>query len=110
DEALPDLPAIINSETSELGRITQPIALSVKAHALVTAASPLFNGNPDYAHFTDKRGTQLFSPDFSMEKWEQAKQACEAAIAACQDAGNRLYYYSQSGLQYDVSPEIRTEM
>ncbi|MEC3878170.1 RagB/SusD family nutrient uptake outer membrane protein [Parapedobacter sp. 10938] len=110
DEALPDLPAIINSQTSELGRITQPIALSVKAHALVTAASPLFNGNPDYAHFTDKRGTQLFNPDFSMEKWEQAKQACEAAIAACEDAGNRLYYYSQSGLQYDVSPEIRTEM
>src|SRR5690606_130369 len=110
DEALPDLPAVINSETSELGRITQPIALSVKAHVLVTAASPLFNGNPDYANFIDKRGIHLFNPDFSMEKWERAKQACEAAIEACEEAGNRLYYYNQSGVQYDVSPEIRTEM
>src|SRR5690606_19872878 len=48
DEATPYLPEVIESEASELGRITLPIALSLKAKVLVTAASPLFNGNADY--------------------------------------------------------------
>jgi len=39
----------ITNTASELGRITQPIALSLKARLLVTAASPLFNGNPDFS-------------------------------------------------------------
>lgn len=110
DEAVPDLPQYITQEASELGRITQPIALSIKAYALVLAASPLFNGNPDYANFRDKQGNLLFNPTFSMEKWEKAKAASQEAIDACELAGNRLYYYSQSGLQYNVSPEIRTQM
>jgi len=110
EEATPDLPSYITSEASELGRITQPIALSLKANALVTAASPLFNGNPDYANYTDKQGKLLFNPTFSMEKWEKAKTACREAIDACEQAGNRLYYYNQSGVQYNVSSEIRTEM
>jgi len=49
DEAAPNLPAGIQNLVTELGRITRPIALSVKAEVLATAASPLFNGNPDYA-------------------------------------------------------------
>ncbi len=110
DEAVPDLPPYIAQEASELGRITQPIALSIKAYALVLAASPLFNGNPDYANFRDTQGRLLFNPVFSMEKWEKAKEACREAIDACEQAGNRLYYYSQSGTQYNVSPEIRTQM
>src|SRR5690606_38133836 len=43
DEAAPDLPKKIVNRTFELGRITQPIAFSLKAIVLVTAASPLFN-------------------------------------------------------------------
>ena len=110
DEAVPDLPPYITQEASELGRITQPIALSLKAYALVLAASPLFNGNPDYANFRDKQGRLLFNPTFSIEKWEKAKEAAKEAIEACELAGNRLYYYSQSGTQYNVSPEIRVQM
>src|SRR5690606_34186748 len=60
DEANPDLPSLINNESTELGRITQAINLSVKAYVLATAASPLFNGNPDYATFVDKQGQNLF--------------------------------------------------
>src|SRR5690606_37946649 len=110
DEATSDLPPYITSEAAELGRITQVIALSLKAHVLVTAASPLFNGNPDYANFTDKQGNLLFNPTFSMEKWGKAKEACKAAIDAAEQAGHRLYYYSQSGLQHNVSDEIRIQM
>lgn len=110
DEASADLPPYIAQEASELGRITQPIALSIKAYTLVLAASPLFNGNTDYANFRDKQGRLLFNPTFSSEKWEKAKIAAKDAIDACEAAGNRLYYYNQSGLQYNVSDEIRTEM
>src|SRR5690606_35834650 len=92
------------------GRITQPIALAVKAYVLTTAASPLFNGNPDYTNFKDKEGKLLFNPTYSPEKWEKARDACAAAIEACELAGNKLYYYSQSGQQYNVTDSIRTQM
>ena len=61
DQAAPDLPLAIQNQTQELGRITRPIALAVKADILATAASPLFNGNPAYASFVDKDGQNLFS-------------------------------------------------
>lgn len=110
DEANPDLPSLINNESTELGRITQAINLSVKAYVLATAASPLFNGNPDYATFVDKQGQNLFPSNVDPEKWVKARDAARAAIEACEIAGNRLYYYNQSGQQYNVSQELRTQM
>ncbi len=94
NEAIPDLPPIIENESSENGRITQPIALSVKAQILVTAASPLFNGNQDMANFRDKDNTQLFNPTPSTEKWTLAAEAAKAAIDACHAAGARLNVYA----------------
>ncbi len=93
-EAIPDLPAIIENESSENGRITQPIALSVKAQVLVTAASPLFNGNQDMANFKDKDNVQLFNTTPSTEKWALAAEAAKAAIDACHAAGARLHVYA----------------
>ncbi|WP_118197002.1 RagB/SusD family nutrient uptake outer membrane protein [Albibacterium indicum] len=110
DESTADLPPKILNESTELGRITQPIALAVKAYILTTAASPLFNGNPDYANFKDKQGNLIFSTTYSAEKWERAKEACRLAIEAAETAGARLYYYSQSGQQYNVSPDMEIQM
>ena len=45
DEAIEGLPNEVTFEVNELGRITRPIAMAIKAKILVTAASPLFNGN-----------------------------------------------------------------
>jgi hypothetical protein len=104
------LPDKIASEASELGRITRPIVLSVKAYALVTAASPLFNGNPDYSSFTDNQGTKLFNSTYDPSKWDKAAAACKEAIELCEMVGNRLYYYSQSGQQYNVTDTTRTQM
>src|SRR3546814_9721294 len=56
DEAVADLPAEISDGLTGLGRITQPIALSLKAKVLVTAASPLFNGNKEYIGFAGPDG------------------------------------------------------
>lgn len=110
DDAVTDLPETILNEASELGRITKPIALAIKAQALVTAASPLFNGNPDYANFTDKRGVKLFTATYDPQKWVKAKEACKIAIDACGAVGNKLYYYSQSSRQYTIPDSLRTQM
>lgn len=98
DEATPDLPLFIESEITEIGRITQAIALSVKAKVLVTAASPLFNGNPDYVTFKDNRGTQLFNQTYDESKWEKARDACKVAIDACHEAGMELYKLNNPSL------------
>ncbi len=80
NEAIPDLPERITNEISELGRITKGIALAVKAKVLVTAASPLFNGNNDYAGFVNAEGQEFFNTNFEMAKWEKAAAATKEAI------------------------------
>ncbi len=54
NEQIPD--RINGTEAQELGRITRAIIKAVKAKVMITAASPLFNGNSDYAGFKDSRG------------------------------------------------------
>jgi len=93
DESIQDLPQQIMNPTDELGRITKLIALSVKAEMLATAASPLFNGNPDYASFKDKEGTTLFNPTYESKKWEDAANACKAAIDEANLLNKRLYNF-----------------
>jgi hypothetical protein len=91
DEAIPDLPPEVLSRYDELGRITKPIAATLKAKVLVTAASPLFNGNTDQATLKNKDGTQLFNQESKPEKWEAAMLACRDAIEICRDANISLY-------------------
>lgn len=94
DEAAPDLPLTIANQARELGRITTTIALAVKAEVLITAASPLFNGNPDYAGFKDKKGVNLFSTTYDPAKWQKASDACLAAIQNCESNGLKLYQFT----------------
>ncbi len=91
DEATPHLPVVIGDRANELGRMTQPIALSIKAKLLVMAASPLFNGNPDYARLKNKDGTPLVNTTFDLTKWDRAATATKAAIDMCDQAGIKLY-------------------
>jgi len=93
DEAIPGLPTTIQNPVKELGRITKLIALSVKAEVLVTAASPLYNGNPDYTGLWDKDGVELFPSSFDVQKWQKAADACKDAIMACESEGLRLYKF-----------------
>lgn len=97
DEASPYLPTVITDEANELGRITQPIALSVKALVRVTAASPLFNGNSDYANLTDPEYGPLINPTEDPEKWKLAMDAAKTAIDACHEAGMVLYRFEPEG-------------
>ena len=94
DEAVEDLPLTILDANNEMGRITKPIALSVKAELLVMAASPLFNGNSDFADMEDDRGVKLFGQGEDASRWEVAAEACRVAIASCEEAHNiKLYKF-----------------
>jgi hypothetical protein len=94
DEAAIDLPDRIESTITDAGRITRPIALAVKAKALVWAASPLFNGNPDYINLKDNRGIQLISPERDVAKWARAATAIKEAIDAAEAEGYGLYEFT----------------
>ena len=93
DEAAADLPAVITERSTQLGRITKPIALAIKAKVWLTAASPLFNGNPDYAGFKDQEGVSLFSIAYDAGKWKKAADAAKEAIVASETAGFKLYTF-----------------
>lgn len=95
DEAIPDLPITLPDPTTEQGRISKTIALSVKAKVLATAASPLFNGNPDYKGWIDNRGIQLISDTYDPSKWERAATAIKNAIDTCHLAGLQLYTFNR---------------
>ncbi len=95
DESMLNLPDRIEETTTEMGRITKPIAASVKAKVLVWAASPLFNGNPDYANFKDKRDVQLISTQRDNTKWERALEAIKEAIDISHENGHTLYRYQR---------------
>lgn len=108
DEALIDLPEEILNQSEELGRITQPIALAVKAKVLTLAASPLFNGNADFANFKDSRDVVLFPETFDPEKWQKAADASKAAIEAAEKVGSKLYVYKE--VFQDLSDSTLTTM
>ncbi|MDN5202252.1 RagB/SusD family nutrient uptake outer membrane protein [Fulvivirgaceae bacterium BMA10] len=91
DEAIADLPVVVQDIEAELGRVTKPVAAAMKARVLVTAASPLFNGNPDYANFQNEDGAMLINATFDPEKWVRAKDACAAAIEVAHGVGIELY-------------------
>ena len=108
DVAIPKLPPRIVEENTQLGRITQPIAYAVKAKLLVMAASPLFNGNPDYATFKDKDGVLLFNPVYDPNKWVKARDAAKEAIDKAEEQGFKLYQYTVDPL--NLSAETKTQL
>lgn len=107
DEATAGLPPAIQNAAAEAGRITSAIALAVKAEVLTTQASPLFNGNPDYASFKRKDGTNLFPTTADPSKWHRAAAACKAAIDAVQAAGNNFYQLRTVGNIVHMSDTTR---
>lgn len=108
DTATAHLPAAIFNATSELGRITKPIAMSLKAKLLVYAASPLYNGNNDFAGFTDKKGVPFFNQTYSVAKWQRAVVACKAAVDECTAQGNGLYIFPQQA--FSLTDTTMTQM
>lgn len=81
DKAAGDLPLFgSNDDINNYGRITKAFCLAVKARMLLYAASPLFNGNTDYASFQNKDGKQLINQTYDANKWKKAADASKAVI------------------------------
>ncbi len=99
DETVTDLPLKIYNEATEMGRITQPAALAIKAKTLLLAASPLFNGNTDYANFKDKDGEPFFPQTYDANKWKIASDACKEALDVALKAGHDLYDFKEETLE-----------
>lgn len=107
DKASSNLPTTIQNTVNGLGRITKPIALSMKARVLVLSASPLFNGNSDYTSFRDKNGVQLINTSIDLNKWKRAADACKDAIASCETAGIKLYVFPGTTFQLSDTTKIQ---
>ena len=69
------LPLHCPSMTEDYGRATKGMALAVRAHVHMLAASPLFNGNQMYAGITNADGTPLFPQKYEKDKWKRAADA-----------------------------------
>lgn len=92
-----NLPAVY-SNNSDWGRATSIMALAIRAKTLLYAASPLFNGNPDFADWKNADGENLFKPEYDAGKWKRAADAHLDLIKAAEAAGHRLYYeYNPDG-------------
>ena len=93
--ATKELPDVIRARDTELGRITRPGAMAIKARLLTYAASPLFNGNEDFAFYKNADGENLINPVYDQGKWEAARDACKEAIDAALAAGHDLYVFDE---------------
>lgn len=104
DDVANRLPA--RREGASYGLATSVAAKSLKARLLLLAASPLFNGNPDYVGFKNVDGSPMMPVNFDANKWTKAKIAYKEAIDLALDNGYRLY---ENGDTVDSSQEEPTD-
>jgi starch-binding outer membrane protein, SusD/RagB family len=79
ETAAADLPVRATNDNN-IARLTKGVALSFKARALLQAASPLYNGNTDYAALKNADGKQLINQTYDENKWKRAADAYKAFI------------------------------
>ncbi|UII19991.1 RagB/SusD family nutrient uptake outer membrane protein [Fulvivirga ligni] len=103
---------------SNAGRMSRPFALAIKEKVLLFAASPLFNGNTDYADMVNSQGEQLISQSVDVSKWKAAADAAKAFMDEYvpsvyslyrenDEAGNLDPYLStRNAVLEDWNPEI----
>ncbi len=100
DSAAQNLPLhFTHQATQDYGRATKAMCWAVKSRMFLYAASPLFNGNTDYASFRNPDGTPLINQQDDPEKWKRAADAAKHII----DSGEFSLYkeYDSSG---DLDP------
>ena len=90
DEAIKLLPA--RRASAYYGRATSVAAAALKARMLLYAASPLYNGNPDYAMMKNAAGVPLIPSTYDPNKWKVAAQAAKECIDLCDANDYRLHY------------------
>ncbi|WP_405326808.1 RagB/SusD family nutrient uptake outer membrane protein [Leeuwenhoekiella sp. LLG6367-2.1] len=107
DEAAAILPPSIADQNTEYGRITSVIAKGLKARVLLTAASPLFNGNEDLNGVVNPDGTVLYNTSFEISKWQEALDAAQEAIELAKNSGHSLYEFSGNTFNLSDTTSIK---
>jgi hypothetical protein len=85
------------TEENETGRISAVAPLALQSRVLLYAASPLWNGNPDYAEFRNPDGEPLVpagAPDKQL--WQNAADAAKTCIEYAEANGYGLFYGSSA--------------
>lgn len=90
DEAIAVLPNMKGKDMVRYAYFNKESTATIKAYALLYAASPLFNGNTQLKTFVNKDGQRLF-PDYDKEKWHKAAIAADEAIQYATEGGKSLY-------------------
>ena len=73
-------------------------ALAVRARMLLYNASPLFNGNPDFAETKNPDGTPLFNQTYTVDKWKKAADAAKELIDYANSSGlHSLHKVTRNG-------------
>lgn len=86
------------SEAKKYGRATSVMCLAVRARLLLFAASPLVNGNTDYANYYNNKGENVFNQTPDPQKWNRAATACKELIDLAHANGHALYKeYNKDG-------------
>lgn len=102
DQAAKDLPVSYSDQSKlDYGRATAAACKAVKSELLLYAASPLFNGNKDYAGFKNSDATPLVDTKEDKDKWKQAAQAAKEVIDM-----NRFALYKETGSGGKLNPYL----
>ncbi|WP_029904869.1 RagB/SusD family nutrient uptake outer membrane protein [Prevotella sp. 10(H)] len=88
-EVAKHLPAVYPD--TDWGRATSTMCHAVRARTLLFAASPLFNGNPDFKDWKNSEGVNLFKPTVDPAKWKRAADAHKELIDFAHTNGYKLY-------------------
>jgi len=80
------------AEPKKYGRATSVMCLAIRAKLLLFAASPLVNGNTDFADVKNCDGTPIFSSTPDHERWNDAAKACKELIDLAEANDYGLYY------------------
>ena len=75
---------------SNLGRMDVATCLALKAKLYLYWASPLFNGNTDYASIKNEDGKQLFPQTSDASKWTKARDAYKEFLTFASQQGFSL--------------------
>lgn len=79
------------SSAQKYGRMTSVMALAIRARMLLYAASPLVNGNTDYADYKNDKGECIFPQTYDEGMWTRAAEASKQLIETAEAAGHELY-------------------
>ena len=101
-----DLP-VTQVADDNIGRLTKGAALSFRARAFLLNASPLFNGNTDYAALKNADGKQLISQTYSEAKWATASAAYKQFINDFVPGTYRLFRKNDANGNYSPYLSLR---